>query len=307
MLETLDRFCGCLLGLAVGDALGAPLDGLHEQQIQQQYGRVTEMLAPAGTSTKPGQVTGPTKQMLCVLDSYTESGTFDPHDVAERLVGWFQQNPAEACAVSRLACSKMAEGYTFERAAQDSWKNLADNDRMSAACLVRVAPAALLHYPDEIHLIGESRVLCGLTHFDERCKMSSACLGLAVSHLLLAEVHSLVDELLVYAGPRNPVLGHSLGAVPHLGPGDLRTVGLVQDILQAAVWVTLFCESFEEGLVLLVNKGGEASLCCAVAGAMLGARFGVEAIPKRWLDVLQLRQHIDRGARRLYELSERGA
>ena len=168
----------------------------------------------------------------------------------------------------------------------------------------RIAPVGLLHYHDEIHLIGQSRVVCGITHHDERCRITSACLALAISHLLMADVHSLVDELLVFGEPRNPVVGNSIKATPIIGLGDLRTDGFVQDTLQAALWVTIFCDSFEEGLVLLANMGGQASTVCSVAGALLGTRFGVDTIPKRWLDVLQKRSEIDQAARWLYELAE---
>ncbi len=300
----LDKFRGCLLGLAVGDAFGMPLDGLTAEEVTARHGSVTEMVGGGRLMVRPGQVSNPTRQMLCVLDSYTESGTFDPHDIAERLREWYTQGCADMCLATRGACDNLQRGYNFERAGHDVWKALPDNERVSSGCLPRIAPTGLLHYHDEIFLIGQSRVVCGITHFDERCRITGACLGLAISHLLMADVHSLVDELLVFGEPRNAVVGHSIKATPHIGPGDLRTNGFVQDTLQAALWATIFCDSFEEGLVLLANLGGQASTVCSVAGALLGARFGLEAIPKRWLDVLQKRNEIDSGARRLFELAE---
>ena len=304
MPELLDRFRGCLLGLAVGDALGMPLDGLTAEEVLARHGQVTEMLGGGRWMVRPGQVSNPTSQMLCVLDSYTETSTFDPHDISERLLNWFNQDGVDVCLATRGACSNLRRGYNFERAAQDAWQTLPDHERIGSQCLPRVAPVGLLHYHDEIHLIGKSRVVCGITHHDERCRITSACLGLAISHLLLADVHSLVDELLAYCEPRNAVVGNSIKATPVVGPADLRTDGFVQDTLQAAIWVTVFCESFEEGLVLLANLGGQSSTVCSVGGALLGARFGVEAIPKRWLDVLQQRDQLDRSARRLFELAE---
>jgi ADP-ribosyl-[dinitrogen reductase] hydrolase len=76
------------------------------------------------------------------------------------------------------------------------------------------------------------------------------------------------------------------------------------DTLVTALWAALFCDEFEEGLTLLLGRGGNADTVGAVGGALLGARFGADAIPARWLEPLQDRQRIDDGARRLYKLSQ---
>jgi len=299
-----DQFRGCLLGLSVGDALGAPLEGLSAAQIARRYGRLTEMQPDVRRGLRAGQTTDDTAMMLSILDSYNELAQFDPHDIAERFLDWYRRGPVDIGNLTREACENLLYGYNFERAGRDAWEAFPDSMRMGNGSLMRCAPTGLLRYHDHIHLVGESRVISGITHYDERCKLACVCLNLAIAHLLLVGIDGLLDELREFIEPRNTVLGYALNGIPALRVEELRTSGYVVDTLQTALWAVLYCTEFEEGLTLVVNRGQDADTAGAVAGALLGARFGADAIPRRWLDALEGRQRIDTGARRLYELSQ---
>jgi ADP-ribosyl-[dinitrogen reductase] hydrolase len=129
-------------------------------------------------------------------------------------------------------------------------------------------------------------------------------LNLAIAHLLLVGTGGLLDELLDFIEPRNTVIGYALRAIPALQPRDLRSSGFVIDTLQTALWVALYTDEFEEGLVMLANLGGDADTLAAVGGALLGARFGAQAIPQRWLEQLEQCERIEKGAQALYQLSQ---
>ncbi len=131
-----------------------------------------------------------------------------------------------------------------------------------------------------MHLIGETRVISGITHYDERCKLACAVFNLALAHLLLVGVEGLLDELLDWIEPRNTVIGYNLPAIPALGVDDLRTTGYVLDTLQAALWAVLYCDEFEEGLLLLINNGGDTDTAGAVGGALLGAQVRRGGYPR---------------------------
>jgi ADP-ribosyl-[dinitrogen reductase] hydrolase len=299
-----DQFRGCLLGLGVGDALGAPLEGLSAAQIARRYGRLTEMQPDPRRGLRAGQTTDDTAMMLAILDSYNELAQFDPHDIAERFLDWYRRGPTGIGSLTREACENLLYGYNFERSGRDAWEAFPDSMRMGNGSLMRCAPTGLLRYHDHIHLVGESRVISGITHYDERCKLACVCLNLAIAHLLLVGIDGLLDELREFIEPRNTVLGYALNGIPAMRVDELRTSGYVVDTLQTALWAVLYCTEFEEGLTLVVNRGQDADTAGAVAGALLGARFGADAIPRRWLDTLEGRQRIDTGARRLYELSQ---
>ena len=90
-----------------------------------------------------------------------------------------------------------------------------------------------------------------------------------------------------------------LAAVQDLGVTDLRVTTDVVDTLQAALWVAVHCDSFEEGVTLLGLMGGDAAAVCSVGGALLGARFGAKSIPAGWLEQLAARQDAESSAVRL--------
>lgn len=304
MLEIMDRFRGCLLGLAAGEAIGLPLAGMDSWEIERKLGKATgvvgdNLAGEAQTGALP--LTG---QMLCVAESYIQDRAFDPVDIADRLLAWYRSGPADIDNLTHEALENLLFGYNFERSGRDAWEAVPDGFRMGNGSLGRAAPTGLARYHDHVHLVGESRIVSGITHFDERCKLSCVCLNLGISHLLLADAHGLPEEILEWIEPRNTVLGYSIGDIQHLGPEDLITKGSVVDTLQAALWAAVHCDSFEEGILVLVNLGGDTKTLGAVAGALLGARFGVKAIPKEWLDAVPGKDYIDSIAKEVFLLSE---
>ena len=111
-----DRACGCLMGLAIGDALGAPVEGMPPDRIKQQYGEVTGFFdmetAPTPDVPKPqtrfrmrGAYTDDTQMALCLLDSLVEAGGFEPVLVAEsfcRLIGEKSDLPPDSRSSSNV-------------------------------------------------------------------------------------------------------------------------------------------------------------------------------------------------------------
>jgi ADP-ribosyl-[dinitrogen reductase] hydrolase len=239
-----------------------------------------------------------------VADSYVENQSFDPVDIAERFREWYRLAPRDLAETSREACESLLYGYNFERAGYEAWQSLPESMRWGGGSLVRAAPTGLLRYHDNVHLIGESRVVSGITHYDERCKLACVALNLAISHLLLVGTDGLMDDILDFIEPRNTVLGYALRSLPDATGEGLETEGYVIHTLQAALWAVLYCGSFEEGVLLLVNRGYSASQVGAVAGALLGARFGASSIPPLWLQALRERERIEHAARRLFEMAE---
>jgi ADP-ribosyl-[dinitrogen reductase] hydrolase len=198
----------------------------------------------------------------------------------------------------------LAEGWNFERAAQLAYERARPEQRISGGCLPRVLPPGLLHYHDDLHLIGESRVVCGLTHQAELAKLSCVAFNLALQHMLLVGIGGLIEELLVWIEPRSLELFGWLVDVPRLRPERLDCGGSAPATVQAALWTALYVTDFEEGALILLSRGAAAPLVCAVGCALLGARFGAGAIPRRWLERLELRNSLERQAQRMFLLSQ---
>lgn len=84
----------------------------------------------------------------------------------------------------------------------------------------------------------------------------------------------------------------------------IRSGGFVLDTLTAAIWSVIRTDSFEEAVVTAVGLGGDTDTTGAVAGALAGAHYGLDAIPERWRSHVQYRDELAELARALLELSE---
>jgi ADP-ribosyl-[dinitrogen reductase] hydrolase len=105
------------------------------------------------------------------------------------------------------------------------------------------------------------------------------------------------------AASDNTTLHAALEDVPSRTPAGLPASGYVLDTLQAAFWAVTQHATLEEALIAGVNLGNDADTTGAVAGALAGARWGMSAIPERWLNVLQPREELTALADGLLELA----
>ena len=95
------RFRGALLGLAVGEALGAPAEFLTASQIAERFGVITDMLGGGCNDLAPGETTDATEMMLCLAESLADSGDFVPEDIMRRYVAWFDASPRDVSLTVR--------------------------------------------------------------------------------------------------------------------------------------------------------------------------------------------------------------
>jgi ADP-ribosylglycohydrolase len=165
---------------------------------------------------------------------------------------------------------------------------------------MRCAPTALARLHDPAARARETLEVARITHFDPRCGESCLWLNAALTALVLGRSPSealaaATDDLRreraalgrAEAGERDVLAWVSRAR--GLGSDELDTSGYTLATAQVGAWALERAESFETGLVAVVNQGGDADTTGAVAGALLGARFGLSAIPARWLEPLRPR------------------
>ena len=291
--DRLGRFQGCLIGLAVGDALGAPLEFMTEAEIARQYGPVREYRGGGWLGLAPGEYTDDTQMMLCIARSIVAQGRFDPADVAERFVVWLDGGPKDAGNTTRRAIELLKGGVAWREAGE---RACAERGRMGAGngSVMRCAPIALLDYRDERRLIEDSWNSSLITHGDPRACWGAVALNLLIAGLVAGGGEGLVEAVAARIAERE--VREALLAAPGLAIAELRPSGFVVDTLQTALRCFLGAGSFEEALVSAVNLGGDADTVGAVCGALAGARYGLSSIPAHWQAGL-------RGAEEIRELA----
>jgi ADP-ribosyl-[dinitrogen reductase] hydrolase len=310
-----DRARGCLLGLAVGDALGTTLEFSHTSAPAFPVlatGPHREVLGGGPFGVKPGQCTDDTHMACCLAASLRELGRFDAGDVAHRYVEW-REIAFDVGGQTGASLSAVALGTSPEDAGREVWMRR-DRNPAGNGSLMRTAPIGVFFATDLEARRGAVLGDSAITHFDPRCQIACASFNAAISTAitdssatparllrtaneeidLAAEVllKSLSDEKATVEDARI-TLQEDLRAAqeddPKLYGPELhlhRTQGFVRVAFRLAFWELLHAPTFESALIDVVNRGGDADTNGAIVGALLGAFFGEAAIPERWKPVV---------------------
>jgi ADP-ribosyl-[dinitrogen reductase] hydrolase len=306
MLNQQDRYTGSLLGLAVGDALGAPI----EFSPPGSFKPLSDMIAGGPFNLQRGQYTDDTTMALCIAESLIAKRAFDPVDQLERFVRWYRQGYLSSTG----SCFDI--GNTTRRSLEDFERTgepfrAPGGLRGGNGAIMRLAPVAMAfaNQPTEaIHLCGES---ARTTHNFAECVDTCRLLGALIVGALTGEPKARLlspgyapVEGLWLRQPLTPVVQEiSLGSYQHKNPPAIRGGGLTTESLEAALWAFHHSGGFEEGALLAVNLGDDADSTGAVFGQLAGAYYGLPAIPARWLEALWSRSLILDYAQQLYALA----
>ena len=299
-VDRLERFRGCLVGLAVGDALGAPVEGLSRAEIEAQHGRVTDMLGGGWLGLQPGVWTDDTGMMLCIARSIVEKGGFDPEDTAYKFLEWFDADPVDVGQTTWVAMEALSIEVPWNDAGRMAHARLGGLSAGNGS-IMRCAPIGLLDAANEQQLVRDSLDSSVITHWDPRACWGAVAVNLAVAHALEHGKERLLDDIVTKI--EQPDVRKAVTTVAHMGIEDVVPSTFVLDTLQAALWCFLNADSFEEALVDAVNLGGDADTVGAVCGSMAGACYGLEAIPQRWREPLACRSEILELADGIYRLA----
>jgi len=293
-----ERFRGTLLGLAAGDALGAPAEFLTPEQVAERWGVLSEMVGGGVHEVAVGETTDATGMMLCLAESLAENGSFVPQDVADRYLAWFQCNPKDISLTVRTVMLGIKAGTSLDLAARRAYEILG-SPASGNASMMRCAPVGLRYWNDRDRRRDISLRESELAHFDRLAGW--ACV--AFNELIAAALQGrLRNELLVVAADvedEDSRISATLREAAVAEPEEIHSSAAVVETLRAAVWCVLQARSFEEAVVLAVNLGNDSDTTGAVTGALAGALFGERGIPSRWLEKLADRERLLAAADRL--------
>ena len=278
---------GVLLGLACGDALGRPVEFSSAAAIETEHGRLDEMVGDGTWNQPAGTITDDTEQALCIARSLVEHQAFDPADIAERFVAWYDSGPFDIGRMTMRSLSRLKHGDEWDEAGQHVWEQSREGQNAGNGSVMRCPPLAIPYATDWNRLAEVSRQSSQITHADPRCTDGCAILNLTVAGLL-DDADTPLQDALDYVGTDVP--DELLTALRPLARGDspdtLETSGYVVHSLQTALHDGLVADSAEDAIVTAVNRGGDTDTIGAIAGAVAGARFGASQLPDRWLGAI---------------------
>ena len=301
------RIRGLILGQAIGDALGLATEFMSREEVQRHYpqgvGHYTDMLRDAHRSRwQPGEWTDDTAQFLCELDSLLEHGSVIPLDIARRIKAWSESDGRGIGTTTLRVLEVPGYGERPERAAELIWRNRR-RDLAPNGAVMRTSILGLWRHRDHEQLWADAEAVCRITHHDPRCVDSCRLVARVVAaHLREETLPGDAAQLLPSdSDPRSLAWFHALRdpdiAALHLD--EPNSIGYTLRTASAGWWAAHHPTSFEEGLLAESRAGGGPDTNGAVAGSVLGARFGVESIPTRWVEGLLDRDALEERCERV--------
>jgi ADP-ribosyl-[dinitrogen reductase] hydrolase len=283
---------GSLVALAIGDALGAPLEGSARTESW-----VTEMLPGGRHSRKKGQITDDTLQAIAVAESLAACRGFNQNDLIYRLLCGYEKRPEWYGPTSSAFFALVKSGTLPHHAAWLVHKQ--HHGSRSNGSVMRGFPVGIF-YPSPY--VYEVSLACSqLTHYDPVAAHCSAWLNVMVSDMcrgisrntayrharllcMVPEVHRLLGNYAVYT----PVASLDAVLCSH-----------------AALSCFMNARTLETAVLSAINLGGDTDTVGACCGALAGAYWGHEAIPRRWINEIENYENILNCAEHLWDCATR--
>ena len=269
-----------MLGLAAGNMLGLP----NEFRLRRADPPVTDI--------DPAELRAPwdddLAQAVELARSLVTLHRADPRDLANRFLNWARTNGRGMGSQTRKVLRLLDKGFSPLDASRQVWE--ASNCQAAGnGAVMRCAPAGIAFHDDPAALARAAIDSAAVTHFDPRCTQSALAVAAGVAALLHEGPPLDAALAAVRAQPKpEPDVVRALEAIPRLRIGDLpirekEAIGFTVTAMQAGLWAAHQEGPLESVLLDIVNECGDADTNGAVAGALLGAKSGEEAIPERWL------------------------
>ena len=294
--ELRDRIRGAFWGAAVGDALGMPTEFLSRDEVYAKFGYVTGFESYRDQIIKRpwnvGEWTDDFEQALCVTRVLLEHKKLNERALAEKLVHWLESDGRGCGALTAelLRHEKFLEEPS--EVAAEVWQLTKEGRNAPNGALMRTFPTALWDFWDDGTVSKNTKIACAVTHADPRCQRSCLTMAYLLGYLmgwpeaidtprkLSAELRDFIEKMgwqedeelkdIITQKITRPIAGLKLN----------ESIGYTYKALSAGLWALCNGTSFEDGLLPIINEGGDADTNGTVAGALLGVKFGENAIPK---------------------------
>jgi len=295
-MDQCDRFRGCLLGLAAGDAVGTTV----EFRPRGTFERLTDMTGGGPFNLLAGQWTDDTSMALCLATSLLERNGFDARDQMERYCRWAN----EGYLSSNGTCFDI--GRTVHSALQrfqqtgDPYSGSSDPGSAGNGCIMRLAPIPMFFFPDLDEVERFAAECSKTTHAATECVDACRLFGRIICHALMGKPKDEVayGDSESFAGAEK-IVAIARGAYRENPLAVVRGSGYVVESLEAAMWCFIHTGNFKDAILMAANLGDDADTTAAVCGQVAGAYYGVSGIPSGWLERLALRSEIATLADRL--------
>ena len=299
----LENYKGCLLGLACGDAVGTTV----EFKARGTFSPVTDMVGGGPFSLQPGEWTDDTSMALCLAESLLENGTFDARDQINRYVRWWKEGYLSSTGEFFDIGFTVKEALLLFEQIGNPYSGSTHPRKAGNGSIMRLAPVPMFYRADieeVIHYSAESsKTTHGTKEAVDACKLFGVMIAMALKGFSKEDILTGTQTFLEPQTLAPSIRDIQAGAYRDKAQSEILGSGYVVKSLEAALWCFFHTGNYEEAVLKAVNLGNDADTTGAVVGQLAGAYYGIQSIPKGWLEKLVMRDSIQATAERLFEQS----
>jgi len=281
-----------MYGLAIGDAMGAPVE-FHKRGT---FEPVTGYRSGGKFGLDAGEWTDDTAMALCLAQSIIDSMGFDPVDQMEKFLSWMEEGYM-SCTGKPIGMGKIIMRTLIRyRRTRQPYTDICHEKFSGNGSLMRLAPVVVYYADDLDRAVYYAALSSKTTHASPIAVDACRFMAYVIVHLLQGaskqEIFTDAFRKGVVEYFEDAPLHESLLPVIN---GDFRvkcsnaipSSGYVIHSLEAALWSFYYTDTFEEAILKAVNLGEDADTVGAITGQLAGACYGLENIPHQWIQELK--------------------
>ncbi|MGB4587662.1 MAG: ADP-ribosylglycohydrolase family protein [Clostridiaceae bacterium] len=337
-MEINEKFKGCLLGGAIGDALGYPIEFMSLNQIKHNYGLAGLRALIENKESRVALISDDTQMTLFTADGLVWAsrrcsdegfGIYTGSGIYQSYLRWLYTQTGKikekdllqktSILDKRELFSRRAPGNTCLSALESGVMGTIDkpiNHSKGCGGVMRVAPVGLFLHKNPVSAFQTGAEIAAITHGHPTGYLSAGAFSMIISEILNEKsieesINSTVEILKGYAHHEETLA--AIQKAIKLTTTDISHERAIREIgegwiAEEALAIALYCalkeSDFEKALLMSVNHDGDSDSTGSICGNILGARLGVKGIPVKWLAAVELRSFVEIMAEKLYETSE---
>lgn len=273
--DLLERATGAYLGLAIGDALGATVEFMSPASIKSRFGVHNSICGGGWLNLKAGDVTDDTTMSLALGNAILQSGCVNAENVARSFSDWLCNDPVDVGNTVR-------RGIVHFRYSDMPYMTENTGDAGNGACM-RTLPVALATYglsQAQIHIASQDQA--HITHNNPLSDAATECV-INIIHACLDQR----DKTAILSGTVRQLI-NQFPDFEYLNNNQMNPSAYIVQTMRSVFQAFDQTDSFEDCLINVVNRGGDADTTGAIAGMIAGCYYGIDAIPEHWLSVMNI-------------------
>ena len=292
-----NKIKGVLFGGAIGDTLGLGSEFMSKTEVQKYYPNglydYSQIVQDYHRCRwQRGECTDDTEMMICIVNAIIKDKDIKLSSIAQNFKNWFNENPL---GIGKHTYNVLSfADYVKEpfRAAEIIWK-LGKKRNAANGGIMRTSIIGLWNK----NVGKNAEEVCKLTHYDSRCIGSCVIISQLIHSLVYNDEIIPLKQLITMGDKYDERIREYLLLAQSDNADSLfldqeREQGYTLKTMAAAIWCLYHCSSFEEGLLTVVNAGGDADTNAAVACSLLGAKYGYNTIPKNYINGLIRKKYL---------------